>query len=130
MARDRILVLVAILWLALVFSELDPETLLRVCNSLQGSQRNLELSVAESADSDCGGRAEPLDDSKVTFFHLPSQNSCACTGEVSSSTGFAQSASSFCTWLTLVLTGYRLIIVGSKGFSISETELMSRESGI
>jgi hypothetical protein len=46
----------------------------------------------------------------MTFFHLvghtrrTSQNSCAWIGDASGSTGFAQSASSFTTWLTLVLS--------------------------
>jgi hypothetical protein len=50
-------------------------------------------------------------------------------GKVPSSKGLAQSASSFMTWLSLVLTGYRLIQAGSKGRSIFDKEVVSLKAG-
>ena len=57
--------------LALVFGELEPETLLCVRNSLHRSQRNLELAIAEGTDSNGGNLTKPLDSSKIAFRHRP-----------------------------------------------------------
>jgi hypothetical protein len=46
---------------AIVFGELDPETLLRVGDPLHGGHGHLELPIAKSADSDSGDRAHPFD---------------------------------------------------------------------
>ena len=54
-------------------------------------------------------------------------NNCPCGG-ASGSTGFAQSSSSFCTWLILVLTGYRRI-APAYGTSHLNAVRMSRIAG-
>lgn len=55
--------------LTFVFGKLDSETLLCVRNPLHGGQRNLELSIAQSADANSGNLTEPFDDSKIAFQH-------------------------------------------------------------
>jgi hypothetical protein len=88
--------LAGVLVFALVFSELDPETLLRVGDPLHGGHGNLELPIAKSADSDSGDRAHPFDHSKIAFRHehkfptgakpLPALwiSNCAAAGRCSS----------------------------------------------
>ena len=61
--------LVETLRLAFVFSELNPETLLRVRNSLHGRCGNLELRTAKGADSDSWDSAHPFDHPEVTLCH-------------------------------------------------------------
>jgi hypothetical protein len=76
--------LAGVLAFALVFSELDPETPLRVGNPLHGGRGNLELPIAKSADSDSRDRAHPFDYSKIAFRHEHSfpqaQNHCQPCG--------------------------------------------------
>jgi hypothetical protein len=55
--------------LALVFSELDSKTFLRVGNPLQGSQGDGKLHIAKRADSDSRDRAQPFDYSKIALRH-------------------------------------------------------------
>ena len=52
-----------------MFSELNPETFLRVGNPLHGGHGDLELSIAKSTDSDGGNCAEPFKDPKISFRH-------------------------------------------------------------
>jgi hypothetical protein len=54
---------------ALVLSELYPETLLRIRNSLHGRCGNLELETAKSADSDGWDSAHPYDHPEITLCH-------------------------------------------------------------
>jgi hypothetical protein len=66
--------------------------------------------------ADCQNVSVGFPDNKSLYFAgsralcrgLPQLNNCLCAG-ASNSTGFAHSASSFCTWLMRVLTGYRRI---------------------
>jgi hypothetical protein len=52
-----------------VFGKLDSETLLCVRDPLHGGERNLELSIAESADPDGRNGAQPFGDPKIAFWH-------------------------------------------------------------
>jgi hypothetical protein len=61
--------LAAILALALVLAELDPETFLRVRNSLHGGHGNFELAITKGADSDGWDSAHPFDYPEITLCH-------------------------------------------------------------
>jgi hypothetical protein len=65
--RTEFLVGTGVFEFALVFSELDPETLLRVGNPLHRTQGHFELPIAKSTDSDGGGGAHPFDHPKTAF---------------------------------------------------------------
>ena len=52
-----------------MFSELDPETFLRVGYSLQGTQRDRKLRIAKRADADSGDRTQPFDYPKISLRH-------------------------------------------------------------
>jgi hypothetical protein len=55
--------------LALVLGKLNPETLLRVRNPLEGGHRNLELTIAKSAESESRNRAQPFEHTKISLLH-------------------------------------------------------------
>jgi hypothetical protein len=55
--------------LAFVFGKLNPETLLCVRNPLHRGQRNFELAIADSADSDGWYLTQPLQHSEIAFRH-------------------------------------------------------------
>jgi hypothetical protein len=52
-----------------VLGKLDAKTFLRIGNPLHRSHGNLELTIAESADSDSRDYAEPFEHPKSTLFH-------------------------------------------------------------
>jgi hypothetical protein len=68
-AIPRRLCLAGTLAPALVFGELDPETLLRVANPLDRTTGHLERPIAKSTDSDGGDGAHPFDHPKITLWH-------------------------------------------------------------
>jgi hypothetical protein len=53
-----------------VIGELKLETLLRVCNPLQRSHGNLELTITGSAGAACRDGSKSFDDSKSALFHV------------------------------------------------------------
>jgi hypothetical protein len=63
------------LWLALVLSELDPETLLRISYLFEGRQGHHKLPIAKRANGNSRNCAEPLGDAKIAFGH---ENSVSC----------------------------------------------------
>ena len=52
---------------AFVACKLNPKTLLRVRNPLQGGHGNLELTIAKAANSSCGYLTKPFDHPKITL---------------------------------------------------------------
>jgi hypothetical protein len=52
-----------------VFGELKPETLLCVRNPLHSRHRDLELAIANGADSNGGNLTKPFHHSKIAFRH-------------------------------------------------------------
>jgi hypothetical protein len=67
--------------LALVLCKLNPEALLRVCNSLHVDHGNLEFAIARSAGCDSRDCSEPFEHPKIAFLHA---SSFAQAGTVSS----------------------------------------------
>jgi hypothetical protein len=65
--KSRLLVL-----FALMLIKLKLETLLRVRNPLDGGHGDLELKIANSADSDSRHGSEPLEHPKSPIFHSQS----------------------------------------------------------
>jgi hypothetical protein len=61
-----------LLFFALMLIKLKLERLLRVRNPLDGGHRNLELTIAKSADSDSGDGSEPLEHPKSPLFNSQS----------------------------------------------------------
>jgi hypothetical protein len=56
--------------LTLVFSELQPETLLCVRNPIHGGQWNCELAIAKSANSNGGNLTNPFHHPKIAPWHF------------------------------------------------------------
>ncbi len=61
--------LAGIFVLTLVLGKLNPEALLRVCDSLEGGYRSLELATASSAHRDSRDCAKPFEHPKMAFLH-------------------------------------------------------------
>ena len=55
--------------LALVLGKVNPETFLRVCNSLHVDHGNLEFVIAKSTDSHSRDCSESFDQPKIAFLH-------------------------------------------------------------